>query len=117
MLADFFPNDGIDTVLCLGEVLFTNQSLNADIYNWDFGDGNTSMENSPSNDYSTPGRSLVLTAAHCLLNEDPNDESFVSNYLFIPKQDDVSEPVNNIRLYYRLSIASIFRSLHLLGRF
>lgn len=33
-------------------VTLTNQSINASIYNWDFGDGNTSTQPTPSNTYT-----------------------------------------------------------------
>lgn len=37
------------------EVVFTNKSLNAEGYLWDFGNGQTSTEVSPSVQYATPG--------------------------------------------------------------
>lgn len=38
--AEFQRNDGLDTVLCLGEPLnLTNTSLNSDVFSWQFGDG------------------------------------------------------------------------------
>ncbi|XZF16398.1 DUF4886 domain-containing protein [Chitinophagaceae bacterium MMS25-I14] len=48
-------------------VNFQNQSLNAGVYQWDFGDGNTSGAVSPAHLYSTPGTYTVkLTAGTCL---------------------------------------------------
>jgi PKD repeat protein len=42
---------------------FTNDSENADTYSWDFGDGNTSTEMSPSHTYAEKGDySVTLTA-------------------------------------------------------
>ncbi len=43
---------------------FTNQSLNANTYRWNFGDGNISSEYNPSNTYSIPGTyTLALIAS------------------------------------------------------
>lgn len=53
------------------EVTFTNETLNADSYSWDFGDGaGTSVEQSPTYEYTEAGTySVVLTAT----NEGGND--------------------------------------------
>lgn len=46
-------------------VSFTNISANADSYMWDFGDGNTSTEESPTHTYMEDGRyNVVLTATN-----------------------------------------------------
>lgn len=44
-------------------VQFTNKSTDADRYEWSFGDGQTSSEQSPSHDYSTYGNMLVVLKA------------------------------------------------------
>ncbi len=44
-------------------VSFTNNSLNAVNYNWTFGDGNTSIEENPVHEYSTPGNYEVTLNA------------------------------------------------------
>ncbi|HEV2830340.1 MAG TPA: PKD domain-containing protein, partial [Hanamia sp.] len=41
------------------QVIFTDQSLGADSWSWDFGDGSTSNEKSPVHDYITPGNYKV----------------------------------------------------------
>ncbi len=41
VIPDFIRNDGIDTVLCVGDYPFTNNSSNANIFFWDFGNGTT----------------------------------------------------------------------------
>lgn len=42
-----------------------NQSLNADSYQWDFGDGESSTETSPSHQYQEPGyHQVILTATN-----------------------------------------------------
>ena len=47
------------------DVQFTTLSKNATLVNWDFGDGNTSIEKNPKHTYFTPGRYIVnLTASN-----------------------------------------------------
>lgn len=48
-LANIDPETGVATIN------FTNLSSNADSYTWDFDDGTTSGQQSPSHDYDTPG--------------------------------------------------------------
>lgn len=45
------------------EVRFQNKSLKSETYEWDFGDGNSSTEESPSHTYSTSGNYLVILKA------------------------------------------------------
>ena len=45
------------------EVLFTNKSENATIFEWDFGDGNTSSERDPIHIFSETGRYTIQLAA------------------------------------------------------
>ena len=53
VVASFMASTG---VICnRGEVTFTNNSLRADNYVWDFGDGTTSTTHSPTHFYNTPG--------------------------------------------------------------
>ncbi len=49
---------------------FTNNSTNATIYLWDFGDGNTSTENNPTHTYATAGTYMVNLSATYLNCED-----------------------------------------------
>lgn len=49
---------------------FTNNSTNATIYLWDFGDGNTSTENNPTHTYATGGTYMVNLTATYLNCED-----------------------------------------------
>lgn len=55
------------TTLCdSGMVTFTNNSVANDLitqYQWDFGDGSSSTENSPSHFYTSPGNYLVKLSA------------------------------------------------------
>ncbi len=45
------------------DVVFTNNSLKAESYEWDFGDGTTSMEASPKHTYSHSGNYAVILKA------------------------------------------------------
>lgn len=45
-------------------VEFINQSENADSYEWNFGDGNTSTEENPTHTFSEPGHFDVSLTAH-----------------------------------------------------
>lgn len=48
VVADFQRNDGIDTAFCFAPYPITTQSINADEWYWDFGDGTTSTDENPS---------------------------------------------------------------------
>lgn len=53
-----------DSTICLGEsVIFSAQIFDADVVEWDFGDGNTSSEIAPVHDYITPGNYQVSAIA------------------------------------------------------
>lgn len=50
--------------VCIPNVVnFTNQSENADTFEWDFGDGNTSTEKNPSHYYQEPGTYEIVLYA------------------------------------------------------
>ncbi|MEW6774402.1 MAG: PKD domain-containing protein [Bacteroidota bacterium] len=57
-VADFTTN--ADTLPVNTPFIFTNTSQNLSIFNWDFGDGNTSTTINPTHTYSNPGNYLVL---------------------------------------------------------
>lgn len=46
-----------------GEVSFTNNSTNADSYNWEFGNGDTSMDENPMYTYTSSGTYEVVLSA------------------------------------------------------
>jgi PKD repeat protein len=53
---------------------FINTSTNYDISNWDFGDGNTSTNDSPTHSYSCPGTKLItLTVTNLFCDPDASD--------------------------------------------
>ncbi len=45
--------------LCAGEISFINESINANTFIWDFGDGNTSSDTNPMHTYETNGNYTV----------------------------------------------------------
>lgn len=53
------------TVSCLAPatIAFTNQTTGTNTYTWDFGDGNTSTQTSPSNTFTNPGTYAVKLIA------------------------------------------------------
>lgn len=81
-------------------VEFTDTSLVPPLYSWswDFGDGNTSSEQSPSNDYEEPGEyevTLVIsTSAGCMDTASAVievEELFIITNVLTPNGDDVND--------------------------
>src|SRR5690606_26549350 len=95
-------------------VTFTNTSQNAVIYNWDFGDGQTSTSISPSHTFAAPGtytveltasdscsrsddHSVTITITATGLHQLQNENSFsvypnpAQDVLFITASDEVEE--------------------------
>lgn len=56
-----------DTVCMPALISFLDQSTNATSWNWSFGDGNTSTQTNPSNQYNAPGTYTVV-----LISGNPN---------------------------------------------
>ena len=67
VIADFVANDGIDTSVCVNEsLLFMNNSIGADTYNWNFGNGSTSTLENPGNVFTEPGNyDVILSKQKC----------------------------------------------------
>ena len=65
------------------EYTFTNGSLNANSYEWDFGDGNTSTEESPTHVYASPDIYTIMLTAK---NDGGAEATFSSNI-------DIQDPV------------------------
>ena len=60
-VADF--STASDCVCLDGPISFTNNSLGANSYLWDFGDGNTSIDPNPTHSYANPGSYTVTLYA------------------------------------------------------
>lgn len=56
---DSFPTSGFSNSILGATASFTNTSTNASSYLWDFGDGNTSMQTSPTHTYANDGTYAV----------------------------------------------------------
>ncbi len=66
-----------------GSISFTNQSLNASHYEWDFGDGNSSNSTSPAHIYEIPGNyTITLIAYGELDNTSSSKEITVKGSIF-----------------------------------
>ena len=57
------PGAGFTTSINNDEVTFTNTSINADTYEWQFGDGETSSESNPIYTYTADGAYTILLIA------------------------------------------------------
>lgn len=64
VIADYDRNfNDIDTAICFQGFPFTNNSINADYWLWDFGDGQTSLSQNPlTHSYASPGVYQVTLA-------------------------------------------------------
>ncbi len=70
-----------DTVACEKEVIsFQNNSVGSNSYKWYFGDGDSSLINSPNHSYDTAGTYLVMLITNTLYNcQDTSFQSIVIN--------------------------------------
>ncbi|MEM6964472.1 MAG: PKD domain-containing protein [Bacteroidota bacterium] len=65
ILVDDVPSAGFSQNTNGLTVSFTNASTNANSYNWDFGDGNTSNQSNPTHTYTNDGTyDVILTATN-----------------------------------------------------
>jgi len=70
-IAEFYPNP-YETIVDQGVITFSNESVSSEslLYNWDFGDGNTSEQNNPDHIYNQVGvflvKLLVETSNGCI---------------------------------------------------
>ena len=88
---------------------FTNLSINAENYVWDFGDGTTSTEINPTHSYTLAGIYPVkLMAAKCANNDSTTIELTVENVGVIENQNNTGfiiypNPVQNNSLIFSAS--------------
>ena len=59
-----FPTAQFSSSINQNQVVFTNQSVNADSYLWTFGDGNYSALHNPTHNYQNPGNYYVFLFAN-----------------------------------------------------
>ena len=57
------------------QITFTNESVNADTYAWDFGDGNSSTDESPVHTYAESGSFVVVLTATGASGSDDREET------------------------------------------
>jgi PKD repeat protein len=57
------PTAGFTFTLNGGQLTLTNTSQNANLFDWNFGDGNTSTQAQPTHVYTTPGTYSVMLIA------------------------------------------------------
>lgn len=76
-VADFLDND---TVICPGELQFTDLSLNATDWFWDFGDGESSTDQNPSHEFVDTGYFDITLIT---LNNGCSDTLLVENMIYV----------------------------------
>jgi len=84
--------DANSTVICKDDtVTFTNNSLNATSYLWDFGDGSTSSQTNPTHIYDSTGIFTVKLKAN---NATSSDSLVMTNYINV--SPGIPGPVDTI---------------------
>ena len=86
-----------------GTIQFTNQTIQGNIYTWDFGDGSTSNEENPKYRYAMHGTYTVdLTAYNnfgCTASKSEEIEVDNIKGLFIPNALSPNNPAEDVRLF------------------
>lgn len=94
-------------------VNFTSASVNADVYEWDFGDTNTSTEQNPTHVYTEQGQyTVTLTVYNSSDPENVSTAEFIDliqivDEVFVELGDDVLIPVDGMIELEALHSASI----------
>ncbi len=89
------PSSDFNYITDNGSVLFTNNSLNVDTYNWDFGDTQTSINENPIHEYSENGDYLVSLLARSSCGADTTTKLI---NIVITSLDDI-ENTDGISIY------------------
>jgi len=76
-LGDPMPVAGFSTDIENSTVTFTNTSSSSDSYFWEFGDGNTSTEESPVHTYSSDGSYTVKLTATSSVGESTSEQTII----------------------------------------
>lgn len=81
-------------IICVGETItFTNTSIDALTYTWDFGDGNNSTLDNPTHTYTTIGQYVItLTAINGTVQGSATGTITVNNF---PNADFTIQQLNN----------------------
>ena len=92
-----------DVVYVGDEVTFTNSSVDADTYYWDFGDGKSSTEFSPKHTYESAGKYNVYLHANT-----KKDASVASLVITVKKRNEfvvngVHYPIDGVQVLYENS--------------
>ncbi len=84
-----------DSVICLnGKVHFTNLSVNCDLFEWDFGDGEKSSVKDPIHTYKVPGKySIKLIAANSKTTCLAPDTTFTEVYVYNNYEKIIKETI------------------------
>jgi len=99
-LSAFTYRDNVDGIS--GKLQFTNKSQNAITYNWDFGNGKTSVEENPEVAYDQDG-SYVITLAVTSTNSCEDSTSlkyeFIFHGLYVPNLFAPTDMVYQVRFF------------------
>ncbi|MGC9331275.1 MAG: PKD domain-containing protein, partial [Bacteroidales bacterium] len=89
-VADFTASP---TYSCDGNVQFTDQSSNADTYEWDFGDGNISTDPNPLHTYASDG---TYTVSLTVTNGAGSDTHTETDFITVEIPDATIDPVADL---------------------
>lgn len=95
-VADFVNND---TVICPGELPFTDLSLNATDWFWEFGDGESSTDQNPTHEFQDTGYFDITLIT---LNNGCSDTLIVENMIY------VSPPIADLEYSFSCEVPDVF---------
>jgi gliding motility-associated-like protein len=87
-------------------VNFTNTSIGAIGYNWDFGDGTNSINNNPSVTFNTPG-DYIIKLISTAVNGCSDTSDFVYKVLINPTADFEVEELENCKPEFKFNNSSL----------